>query len=305
METTGNRPDTRRSLLNEAAKLKISRVTIHAFLFLLMYGIGAALVLNKITHFTALLIWPVMGLILYGFLNAAHDCVHYTHLSTKGGNRIMGVVWCTPIFVNYSIYRYQHLKHHQHTGLEGDTETHTVYLSIGAYLYALSGVSFWYHAAMRLGQTWKGHFPATIDTDERKREAMTDGRVLFAWIIIALTMTLLFPLQMLLVYWMPLLFYPPAAFFMSLPEHYALSGSDNVAKTRSIVSNSFIRFILWNANFHSEHHGFPYIPALNLEALYSSGLTPESLHETSYLNFHRNILKQIVSQKRQGLQSSN
>src|SRR6056297_1209114 len=61
----------------------------------------------------ALHLWPSLlvlapvfccAFILSGFLNAAHDCVHRRHFSTRSANRLAGVIWCTPLLINFTLY---------------------------------------------------------------------------------------------------------------------------------------------------------------------------------------------------------
>src|SRR5260370_31048857 len=49
-------------------------------------------------------VWPLMGLILAGFLAAAHDCVHDTlfHPKAKMSNRIAGAPCGMPLVINYT-----------------------------------------------------------------------------------------------------------------------------------------------------------------------------------------------------------
>jgi fatty acid desaturase len=37
--------------------------------------------------------------------------------------------------------------------------------------------------------------------------------------------------------------------------------------TRSVRSNLFIRILLWDTNFHAEHHCYPMVPFFNLHKL--------------------------------------
>src|SRR5438105_1009878 len=60
-------------------------------------------------------VWPVMGLVLAGFLNAAHDCAHGTFANSKIGNRVGGILWSTPLLINFTLFKYAHLTHHRFT----------------------------------------------------------------------------------------------------------------------------------------------------------------------------------------------
>jgi fatty acid desaturase len=284
-----------RRLLAASAKLGRWHVPARALTILAIYASSMALVCRPGFAYAGLLIWPFGGFVLAGFLNAAHDCIHLKHLPSRRGNRIMGVVWCTPILVNFTVYRYQHLRHHHHTGEDGDTEPHVVFPSVSAYVQALAGVAFWRHSISRLAQSWTGTFPVTIDTEQRVRDARWDMYVLTGWLVLVVVLTAQFPRLMVFAYWLPLLFYAPAVQFLSLPEHYGLSANaDAEDKVRSVRSNGIVRFFLWNANYHAQHHAFPSIPALNLHNfdMATNGQYGGQM-ENSYLQFHIKLIRSL------------
>ncbi|MEU2957156.1 fatty acid desaturase family protein [Streptomyces xanthochromogenes] len=292
-------PDTQerldKALLRQLAKASRRRVAVRAILILVVYAAGVALSLRYgFTYGAAVFSSIVLGTVLAGFLNAAHDCLHRSHLHSKRANRIMGVVWATPLLVNFSAYRYQHLVHHRFTAVEGDTESHRTYASVRAYLYALSGISLWRHTLSGLLEPTRGKFPASVNTQDRRDEARRDDLAIIAWLTVMVALTILFPSQLLLAYWLPLYFSGPAIIVLALPEHYGLFGSPDVTRnTRTVRSNRFARFILWNANYHAEHHRYPAVATLNLHQLHRAMPVPHPLQERSYLSFHTKLLKAV------------
>lgn len=75
----------------------------------------------------------------------------------------------------------------------------------------------------------------------------------------------------LLFWWIiPLLIgYPAVNFFRNL-EHAdcEISKSPNCLRnTRSVRSNFIIRTLLWDTNYHAEHHCYPMVPFYNLQKL--------------------------------------
>jgi fatty acid desaturase len=294
MTTTTSTPGIDGSLRSKVRSTAAWRVPGRALAIVAVYAGCATLVLIPGGAYAGLLLWPFMGFVLAGFLNAAHDCVHRTHLRSKTGNRIMGTAWCTPILIDFTLYRWQHFAHHRHTGVDGDTESHTTYGSLRAYLYALSGVSHWRSTFASIVRTLRGRFPATVNTDQRRRDARLDAGVLCCWLVLVSVLTAAFPLAVLFAYWLPLLFYPAAIMLLSLPEHYGLNGVPEVEhNTRSVRSNAVVRFFQWNANFHAEHHAFPATPALNLPRLYAATVDRFDHHETSYVRFHTRVIKAL------------
>ncbi|WP_050502775.1 fatty acid desaturase family protein [Streptomyces monomycini] len=284
-----------KEVLRQLATASRRRVMVRTLLILAAYAAGVAVSLRfGFGYGAAILSSVILGMILAGFLNAAHDCLHRSHLHSKRGNRAMGAVWATPLLVNFSVYRYQHLTHHRFTAVEGDTESHRTYTTVTAYLYALSGIPLWRHTLSGLLEPSRGKFPASVNTDERRNEARRDDLAIIGWLALVVTLTIFFPRELIFAYWLPLYFSGPAIIFLALPEHYGLFGSPEVTRnTRTVRSNPLSRFLLWNANYHAEHHRYPAVATLNLHRLHKAMPVPHPIQERSYLGFHVKLVKAI------------
>ncbi len=44
--------------------------------------------------------------------------------------------------------------------------------------------------------------------------------------------------------------------------------NDSMLNTRTVESNRFVRWLLWETNFHAEHHAYPAVPFFNLPVLH-------------------------------------
>ncbi|MEU2061860.1 fatty acid desaturase [Streptomyces sp. NPDC013455] len=301
MSTPERRLDT--ALLRQLAMASRRRVAVRAVLILALYAAGVTASLRfGFSCGVALVSSAVLGTVLAGFLNAAHDCLHRSHLRSRRGNRIMGAVWSTPLLVNFSVYRYQHLVHHRFTAVEGDTESHRTYATVGSYLYALTGIALWRHTLAGLLESSRGTFPPSVNSEERRREARQDDVAIACWLVLMVALTFAFPREILLAYWLPLYFSGPAIIFLALPEHYGLYGSPEVTRnTRTVRSNPLARFVLWNANYHAEHHRYPAVATLNLHRLHRSMPVPHPIQEKSYLGFHTKLVKAISAKDQSSL----
>lgn len=266
---------------------------------------AAILLAYGVLVWMALVAWPawwiavsVLGcaFILSGFLNAAHDCVHNTHLGRRPFNRIAGAVWCTPILINFTIYKRQHLVHHCFTGVEGDSEGHASFASPSAYLAEHTGWSFWRGIASRIVKTSRREYPPSINRPCDIAQARIDNAVVCGWLIAMGLLTLFFPRFVTVAYWLPLLAYPAFAVLFSLPEHYGLAGDHHSwPRARNVISNPVVRFFQWNANFHAHHHRAPQIPAAALaEAHACEGDVCGEPTERSYLQFHFRVLRELM-----------
>jgi fatty acid desaturase len=250
------------------------------------YAALALLSVMLFPHPAALL--PILGcaFILSGCINAGHDCVHSTHLRIRRWDRVAGSVWCVPILVNFTIYHRQHLLHHRFPGVACDTEHHSHFTTLTQYLIAQSGLGFWKSILRRLILSWRGDFPASINSAARVRAARADNLLIALWLMIAAAATAWRPLEMLAAYWLPVALYPAFVLFFGLPEHFALQ--DEAVpwpRARNVRSNALVRFFQWNANYHALHHRSPGLPAHAFAAhlIPAGGADPL---ERSYLAFH-------------------
>lgn len=241
---------------------------------------------------------PVLGcaFILSGFLNAAHDCVHDTHLHRRHLNRITGAAWCTPILVNFTVYKRQHLVHHRFTGVEGDSEGHVIFASPGEYFVEHTGWSFWRGIASRIVKTLCREFPPSVSKPRDVAGARIDNAVICGWLVGMVLLTLFFPRIVAVAYWLPLLAYPAFAVLFSLPEHYGLAGDHHAwPRARNVISNPLVRFFQWNANFHAHHHRAPQVPATALAQSHGrEGDARGEPTERSYLQFHFRVLRELM-----------
>ncbi|MFK4583649.1 fatty acid desaturase family protein [Bradyrhizobium ottawaense] len=232
--------------------------------------------------------------ILSGSLNAAHDCVHATHVGKGRLNRVVGAAWCTVILINFTIYRHQHLVHHRFPGVEGDSEGHANLHTVADYVHAQSGLGFWCAIFRRMILTWRGQFPPSINSKKFARSAQIDNLVILSWLSIAGLLTIFWPIQLVICYWMPLLFYPMFALFFSLPEHLDLTRIDVMwPRARNVTSNVLVRFFQWNANYHALHHRQPALPACSLHRVYCDGDNLRDPAEKSYLRFHAQLIARL------------
>ncbi len=241
-----------------------------------------------------ILLWPAMGLLLAGFLNAAHDCLHNSLFDSKAANRIAGMAWCTPLLVDFTLYKYPHLTHHRYTRIPGDSETWVVLTSLADYGRKMF-LNDPFAGAKKSIRAVLGRFPPYIDTADKRRAAQLDGTVVLLWLLVVTALTLVWPWELLCGYWGPFMCFSPMLHLSALPEHWGCAAGPEVRRsTRSVMSNPLVRTVLWNGNFHAEHHLYPSVPSCNLPEL-SHRLHPHALPQTrSYLGFHIQLLRNLL-----------
>ena len=124
-----------------------------------------------------------------------------------------------------------------------------------------------------------------------RRTRMRHGRG-SALLALALGLSAWAPRTMLELYWGPLAFYLPMASAIALPEHYRCGdGPATLPSTRTTISNGLVRMLIWNSNYHVEHHLFPWVPSCNLPRAHRL-VRGELRHCSSgYLAFHARVLR--------------
>ncbi len=281
--------DSVRSLLRRS----LWRPAVQVAANLALYGALAATAVHAARPALGALCWPVLGLVLAGFLAAAHDCVHNTFLDSKPGNRLAGALWCAAVLVNFTSFKYPHLAHHRHTRVPGDTESLESLRSRRDYLRKM----FWQNplrSLLRSARATVGIFPPWIDAEARRRSMRRDAALVGGWLLFATAVTLRFPAVLLQVYWGPLLFFNSMVSVTALPEHHGCgSGPAILRSTRTVLSHPLIRMILWNGNFHVEHHLHPAVPSCNLPMLHRRMRRTPILLSRSYVEFHLRLLRQL------------
>lgn len=260
---------------------------------LLLYAVLAwiSLVWKPLSFVT----WPLMGLILAGFLAAGHDCVHGKISNPKRRivNRIAGIAWCTPIFVNYTAFKWAHLTHHRLTRVLGDPESAEPLRSISEYFRQVV-IGHPLRPMKASISVLFGVFPRHIQSLSQKKGARLDSIIIVLWLILMGILTLKYSHLLISIYWGPVLFFNTMVSLIALPEHYNCGvGPRVIPSTRSVTSNALVRFVLWNGNFHVEHHLYPAIPSCNLSELSRRLNNTSIIRANSYTRFHVSLLRDL------------
>lgn len=239
-----------------------------------------------------ILAWFFQALILCGLLSVVHECAH-AHRGLFGStalNHQVGRFAAVLLGLNYSLYRLQHMRHHRYLHTPNDPEPtvelrtptdYFQYLLVNPHFCLMSGQFL----DAVLGR-WDS--PAFNGIDDKQRRAIQqDSYLLVGWILTVIALTFYMPVEMATIYLVPLALSLVLDGFISLPEHYGLGDNqDSTAGSRTILSNAFVRFILWNVNYHVEHHKHPGARFNELPVIHNH-LKSNRLHtENAYLTFH-------------------
>lgn len=84
-----------------------------------------------------------------------------------------------------------------------------------------------------------------------------------------------------------------------VPEHNGLPHEGDILdKTRSMKTNRFVRYFMWNMPYHAEHHAYPAIPFHALPKMHEL-INEELKHkDESYTDFHLKVMAGEFKEKK-------
>jgi fatty acid desaturase len=274
-------------------------------LFNLTAFFGSAWVSLHIDNiFVYFLCWIFQGALLIAFSNAAHECTHNLMTPWKKVNRILGRFWMLPLFLNFTVHKYYHLKHHTFTTRESDPEFNFEYDGFKDLKSYLRSMLKWLTIIDPLHRlNWKEPYAAVrgrktefLTTNDRIQQARMDFLYVFCWLIASVALSVAWTKIMIVAYWIPVGFFMPIiAYITALPEHYDVKyGNDPLTNTRTVETSPLISFIFWHFNFHTAHHYSTGIPFYSLSKL-NRRLSRQIIYkEKSYLVFHAKTISKIL-----------
>ena len=249
------------------------------------------------------------GVLSCGLFACEPETVHNTAFKSKALNqwaaRLAGIGHLYPS----AIFRELHFNHHRYTHIPGkDPEISfggkpvpSVVSSLPMYLSWLSGLPL---LMMKVFFTIAGAF----GTPEFLRKnafpfisAKARGKVMLeSWIVLAVYIGIV----VLAIYVNPgfwgiligqVVGHSLLASYVSA-EHNGLphEGDNILEKTRSMRTNAFVRWLMWNMPYHAEHHAYPAVPFHTLPQLHKE-IEGELKHQDlGYPGFHLKVFSRKI-----------
>ncbi|GAB4568060.1 MAG: fatty acid desaturase family protein [Haliangiales bacterium] len=265
-----------------------------------VYAVGVFIVTNPALGPARFLGCPLLSLILAGCLAAGHDCFHSSLYNGKRTNRVAGAIWCALVLTNFSATKHSHLVHHRYTGEERDSEPRFNVPTFSAYVMQfLRPAILIPRAVLKAARVVSGRLvPPHLATERARKGAREDAALILLWAAIAGGLTVWAPLAMVFAYWIPIAFFPAAAIAIAMPEHHRCGdGDDLLDVTRTTETNWLARLLIWNSNYHVEHHLYPAVPSCNLRKLHRR-VRPTLRHfAPSYRAFHAGLVRDLVARE--------
>jgi fatty acid desaturase len=252
-----------------------------------------------------LIVFSVVAASMYA---ALHETLHGTAFRSRRLNHIVAWLAAAPIYYTPTGHGQFHFTHHRHTqdplgdpeispfGTAGPPVTSSIFL----YLMWMTGLPILLYrigvlVAASIGRPlslWEQYLPFV--SLQRRRRLRWEARLVLSFhallIFLGLTwlpgLLYLLPGQLLGIIWV-------TAF--TTADHQGLPHQGTILeRTRSVETNSLVRFLMWNMSYHAEHHAYPAVPFHALPRLHAV-LQGELKHEgAGYLRFHRRAAAQMA-----------
>jgi fatty acid desaturase len=240
---------------------------------------------------------PLHGFVLTFLFTTLHETIHRTTFKTKWINDRVASLCGFLGFLPAGWFRYFHFAHHRYThDPDHDPELQTPKpLNLRNHLVYLSGIPEW---IARFSGLIKNATKLCMDSfvpSSARAEVQSEAR----WHIMVYGLLLLGSLvaQSTILFWvwlLPSLVGNPFLRLYLLAEHGLCPNVRNMLEnTRTVYTNSFVRFFAWNMPYHIEHHCYPGIPFHKLPDFHK--VLREHLVNTSdgYIEFNREYFKAL------------
>jgi fatty acid desaturase len=208
----------------------------------------------------------LLGIVQVALFAPLHETMHLTAFANRRANAVVGWLAACPSLMNWHFYAAYHLAHHRFTqDPERDPELMVPPpSSFDTYLSRVLAVNFWRARFAVIRDCLRGDlsgYPYVIATSR--------PRVIHSVRAMCAVMAALCGVMIVCVgWWAPLalwvgpqLLCQPFLRLFLLTEHTLCSSDENrLTNTRTTLTSAAVRLLMWNMNYHTEHHLYPSIP---------------------------------------------
>lgn len=264
---------------------------LRTLVYVAVVGASLFLAIEVSNAATWTLYWVVASLFAASAYAAVHEAIHGSLYRSSLANDVAGLAWGMTILNPYAAYRSFHYQHHVYTRNSQDSEPVVEprnkfdYIVLSAVTMVGLNAILWRDLALVLvgRPTWYA-----------KRTARRGLAVVNVVVQIAFLVLLWFVADGSLLaigrwWFVPSVIGSIMAGTISFPEHYrcARETGDPFRNSRTIHTGPFMRFIVWNANYHTAHHLAPTVTGRNLPQLQETIDSRCLVSDDSYFAFHR------------------
>lgn len=245
-------------------------------------------------------IWIAMAVIFEGFGGALHEAMHDKLYAKRRHNRIAGWIVALPRLFNFPANQAYHLHHHRFTH-DPERDSEPVFEKLGLIDYVLymcfsgvvyTGIIFYQGvcAMLPIRAPW-------FNTKVQRRRSAVGTVVVLASVAVVVAGHTYAPVVTFQLWLMPWLLCSVVFSFAAQPEHFAtdpVPPGSTLTTTRSVRSNPFFGFFLWNNNLHAAHHLVPSLPGDSLPKLHEFIAPHVKYSERSYTRWHLKLARRLL-----------
>jgi fatty acid desaturase len=273
--------------------------------------------LQTLSHFTAIgvtgavvqmtldTVWVIVPFLIHGVLinylyGGQHELSHSTVFRTRWLNEFWGRVIGFIVIAPRDADQIQHFAHHRHTQIwRQDGELFRQPYTLRSYLMRLSGIEYWRSNFAALLLYASGRVDEPYVKPAQHALVIREARLHLAGYVLITIVSLITGSWAAILYWLaPLLLTKPAHQLQNLIEHAGLPHSDEIfANTRSTRTNTVMRWLCWQMQYHTAHHAFPSVPFFRLKELHDEIFTARGVQPPmmTYLGFQRAIILALLA----------
>lgn len=219
--------------------------------------------------------WAIPLFIIHGtllnFLYAGqHELSHWTVFRTRWLNEWLGRLFGFVLFYPRDFDQIQHLAHHRFTqDWAQDGELARPHYDLRSLLLWMSGIDYWLTRWRRIVRYSFGIIPEPYLPKSRHPGLVLESRIHLAGYLTILAVSIAMRSTAALWLWLaPMVCMKFVHQFQNTIEHLGLPHVPNVlVNTRSTRTNTLMRWMCWQMQYHTAHHAFPGVPFHRLKEL--------------------------------------
>ena len=239
--------------------------------------------------------WPLLmlplGVMLVFQFTLLHETIHFTPFRTRWINTAVAQVCGYILLLPPTWFRYFHLEHHRQTHVPGkDPELASPKPQTRReYWHYVSGLPLWRSSIKTLWINASGQCADAYVPKDSRNQVQKEAVCMIAIYAALLIASLVFGLAQLFYIWvLPVILGQPFLRIYLLAEHTGCSHTNNMfSNTRTVYTNSAMRWLAWNMPYHAEHHSYAAVPFHRLASLHDMVEGHLLSTEQGYLVFHR------------------
>ena len=247
--------------------------------------------------------WLIPALIAHGgvlilLFCGLHETVHRTAFRSRLLNDAVATAIGFLVFVPAIHFRAFHMDHHRFTQHPGRDPELAIAKpkTLTAYILLVSGIPFLGDQIRGIGARAAGRLTDSFVTSGARARMVVEARIHGA-LYTAAALLIVAGWTPPLIYWVvPVLLGQPFLRLVLLAEHTGCALSDDMhINTRTTNTNVFVRFVMWNMSYHSEHHLYPGVPFYALPNVYSAMTETRDITALGYVKFHVDYVRALLA----------